>query len=228
MPDGTGMRFQIGGGGEGAMKYRILLLLAVLGGMGQGCGGAASPKTDSGKPDSDFMAGSQVWIEGNSSLRRYYLTAEGISAKSDLNTSNSKLKTLLSLILKGQGRRLVATLPVRSIRSGDSQMDLVAYEKLKAKDFPEITFTLGDYVVKAYPGSLTTYALLVSGKLRIAGVERDVVLEPTMVLGRDGIKIYGSQDVYQKDYGISPYSQAVVMTTDDKVVVHYMILLGLP
>jgi polyisoprenoid-binding protein YceI len=105
-------------------------------------------------------------------------------------------------------------------------MDQNAYEKLKAKDFPDIVFTLDHYVVKAFPGSLNTYGLLVFGKLEIAGVEKDIILEPTLVLGRDGIKIYGSQDVSQKDYGISPYSVAVVMTTDDKIVVHYLIALG--
>lgn len=212
------------------MKWGILVFSAVF--------GMASPlsipasfaealKAKSGEPTLDFMAGTQVWVEGNSSLRRYYLTVGKISAKSDLNTSDSRMKTLLSLILNRKGHRLVVTLPVKSLKSGDPNMDQNAYEKLKAKDFPDIVFSLGDYVVKAYPGSLSTYALLVSGKLRIAGVQKDVVLEPTMVLGKDGAKIYGTQDIYQKDYGISPYSVALVMTTDNKVAVHYMIVLGL-
>lgn len=212
------------------MKWPILLLLLALefaGPVGTLAASTESSKSKPNKPTLDFMAGTQVWIEGNSSLRRYYLTAERISAKSDLSTSDSEMRTLLSLILNRKGHQLVVALPVKSLKSGDPNMDQNAYEKLKAKDFPDIVFTLSDYVVKAYPGSLSTYALMVSGKLRIAGVEKDVVLEPTMVLGKDGIRIYGTQDVYQKDYGISPYSVAVVMTTDDKVAVHYMIVLGL-
>lgn len=105
-------------------------------------------------------------------------------------------------------------------------MDGIAYEKLKSKDHPSIVFTLRDYVVEVYPGSLTNYALLVFGQLRIAGVEKEILLEPTMVLGTDGIKLYGSQDIYQKDYGISPCSAALVLTTDNKVVVPYLIVLG--
>ena len=175
----------------------------------------------------DFLAGSQVWIEGNSSLHRYYLNEDGISAVTDLDTSGSMTKALLSMILGHKGHKLVVTLPVKDLKSGNSDMDQKAHEKLKEKHFPNIVFTLGNYVVKAFPGSLTTYALLISGKLSIAGVEKDVVLEPTMVLGKNGIRIYGSQDIYQKDYGISPYRVAVVMTTDNKVVVHYMISLGL-
>jgi hypothetical protein len=181
----------------------------------------------SGKVSADFLAGSQVWIEGNSSLHRYYLDEKGISAVTDLESSGSMTKALLSMILGHKGHKLVVTLPVRDLKSGNTDMDQIAHEKLREKQFPNIVFTLGNYVVKAFPGSLTTYALLVSGKLSIAGVEKDVILEPTLVLGEKGIRIYGSQDVYQKDYGISPYSVAVVMTTDNKIVVHYMIALGL-
>jgi hypothetical protein len=212
------------------MKRLFLLLAAVLA-FAQVPGAAllaplgySQAKTD--KPVPDSMIHAQVWIEGNSSLQRFYLTVEGISIQSDLNTG-STVKTLLAVILNRQGHRLVVTLPVKSLKSGDSNMDLTAYDKLKSKEFPDIVFTLGDYSIKAYPGSLTTYALLVSGQLKIAGVEKAVVLEPTLVLARNGIKLYGSQDVSQKDYGISPYSAAVIMTTDDKIVVHYMITLGM-
>jgi hypothetical protein len=210
------------------MKFKILFWWGVLG-LAGAAGAFATinelSKSKPGKPAMDFMAGSQVWIEGNSSLHRYYLTAEKNSATSDLNKV-SGAKALLALILNRKGHKLVVTFPVKNLKSGDSSMDSNAYEKLKAKDFPDIVFTMGDYAVKAYPGSLNTYALLISGKLRIAGVEKDVVLEPTMVFGPGGIRIYGTQDVYQKDYGISPYSVAVVMTTDNKILVHYMIVLG--
>lgn len=209
-------------------KWVSLILSAVLGVSGLLWATSSwNSKPETSKPARDFMAGSQIWIEGNSSLRRYYFTVENISAKSDLNTSNSKLETLLALILNRKDHKLVLTMPVKNMKSGNAEMDRNAHEKLKSGKYPDIVFTLDHYAVKAYPGSLTTYALLVSGKMAIAGVEKDVVLEPTMVMGKEGIKIYGSQDIYQKDYGISPYSVAVIMTTDNKIVVHYMIALGL-
>ncbi len=211
------------------MRFKVLFWWGILG-LAATAGAFATinelSKPKPAKPVKDFMAGSQIWIEGNSSLHRYYLTAEKISTTSDMNRV-SGTKALLALILNRKGHKLVVTLPVEGLKSGDPNMDENAHAKLKTKDFPNIVFTMGDYVVKAYPGSLSTYALLVSGKLRIAGVERDVVLEPTMVLGADGIKLYGTQDISQKDYGISPYSVAVIMTTDNKILVHYMIALGL-
>jgi hypothetical protein len=198
------------------------LFLAVVLAMAAGEQGCSSKATV--KPASNSLIQAQVWLEGNSSLQRYYLTAEGVSVESDLNTG-STLKTLLALILNRQGHRLIVTLPVKSLKSGDHNMDLNAYGKLKSEDFPNIVFTLENYVIKAYPGSLNTFALMVYGRLKIAGVEKAVALEPTMVLGTQGIKLYGSQDVSQKAYGISPYSAALIVTTDDKVVVHYMISL---
>jgi hypothetical protein len=177
-------------------------------------------------PTVDLRDGATIWAEGNSSLRRYYLTATRISVASEMDTSDSKWNTLSSLILNRKGRKLTVKIPVDGLKSGDQGMDQIAYEKLKFKEFPDIVFTLNDYVVKAYPGSLTTYAILASGKIKIAGVEKDIDLEATMVVGLGGIKVYGNQDVYQKDYGISPYSVAVIMTTDNKIVVHYMIALG--
>lgn len=212
------------------MKKWILTFTAVFGLSGlSGASGlpVEAPVPGQGKAVRDFLSGSQVWIEGNSSLHRYYFTVEDISAKSDLNTSDSKLETLISLILNRKDHKLTVTIPVKNMKSDNAEMDKNAYGKLEAVKYPDIVFALGDYVVKPFPGSLTTYGLLVSGKLTIAGVQRDVLLEPTMVIGKDGIRIYGTQDIYQKDYGISPYSVAVVMTTDNKIVVHYMIVLGL-
>jgi hypothetical protein len=208
------------------MKWRILILATAFGFVGPVWTLGSFAKTPKpGKPVRDFMAGSRLWVEGNSSLHRFSLSAGEITSKGDLNGA-SETNVLLTLILNHKDHRLVVTLPVRSLKSGDPNMDQTAYDKLKAGDFPDIVFILDDYAVKAYPDSLTTYALTVSGKLKIAGVERDVVLEPTMVLGKDGIRIYGTQDVYQRDYGISPYSVALVMTTDNKIAVHYMIALG--
>ena len=178
------------------------------------------------QPTVDLRDGATIWIEGNSSLHRYYLTATRISVASEMDTSDSKWNTLSSLILNRKGRKLTVKIPVEGLKSGDPDMDKIAYEKLKSKEFPDIVFTLNDYALKAFPGSLSTYAILASGKMKIAGVEKDIVLEATMVIGPGGIKIYGNKDIDQKDYGISPYSVAVVMTTDNKIVVHYMIALG--
>jgi polyisoprenoid-binding protein YceI len=177
------------------------------------------------KPTLDLRAGTMIWMEGNSTIQRYYLTATRVSVESEMDKSDSKFKTLASLILNRKGRKLTVKVPVEGLKTGDEGMDRIVCEKLKSKEFPDIVYTLNDYTVRAYPGSVTTYAILAPGKIKIAGVEKDIVLEATMVVGLGGIKIYGNQDIFQKDFSISPYSLAVVLTTDNKIVVHYMISL---
>src|ERR1039458_6100698 len=103
------------------MKRWILILLAVLGAGGLlwfASDKIRASKTGDGGPKPDFMAGSQVWIEGNSSLRRYSMDMGMISAKSDLNRV-LKVDALLTLILHRKDRLLVVTLPVKSLTSGD-------------------------------------------------------------------------------------------------------------
>ncbi len=133
------------------MKRFIFVLLTAFGFLVTGRDPAvSSEKAKPHKPDADFIAGSQLWLEGNSSLRRYYLTAEKITAKSDLK-GDSETKVLWALILNRKGHKLMVTLPVKNLKSGDPNMDQAAYDKLKAKDFPDIVFTLGDYEMKALP-----------------------------------------------------------------------------
>jgi polyisoprenoid-binding protein YceI len=177
------------------------------------------------KPTVDLNVGSSIWMEGNSTIQRYYLTATRVSVESEMDKSDSKFRTLAALILNRKGRKLTVKVPVEGLKTGDKGRDQIVCEKLRSKEFPDIVYTLNDYTVKAYPGSVTTYAILAPGKIKIAGVEKDIVLEATMVIGLGGIKIYGNQDIFQKDFGISPYSLAVIMTTDNKIVVHYMISL---
>ena len=89
---------------ESVMKRWILILLAVLGAGGLlwfASDKIRASKTGDGGPKPDFMAGSQVWIEGNSSLRRYSMDMGMISAKSDLNRV-LKVDALLTLIQIGR------------------------------------------------------------------------------------------------------------------------------
>jgi polyisoprenoid-binding protein YceI len=180
----------------------------------------------SNKPALNFKPGTELWLEGNSTLHRFYFTATQVSASSEVDTSDTSAKTLLSQILKKKIHRLVVTVPVEGLKSGEEGMDKNAYGCLKSKDFPDIVFRMEEYEVKAFPGNPDAYAILAKGKMKIAGQEKDIVLDATMINGPDGIVIYGNQDILQKDYGIAPFSMAIVMTVDNKIVVHYAVKLG--
>lgn len=187
--------------------------------------GPVDPK--SGKPALDFKAGSELWLEGNSTLHRFYFNATQVSATSEVDKSDPKDKTLLSLILHRKIHNLTVTVPIAGLKSGEDGMDKNAANTLKAKDFPDIVFKMNDYVVKPFPATPGAYALLAQGKMKIAGQERDIILDATLLNGPEGLVLYGNQDILQKDYGVSPYSMALVMSVDNKIVVHYVVKLGL-
>ncbi len=181
----------------------------------------------SGKPALDFKAGTELWLEGNSTVHRFYFNATQVSATSEVDKSDPKDKSLLSLILDRKIHNLTVTVPIAGLKSGEDGMDKNAANTLKAKDFPDIVFKMNDYVVKPFPGTPGVYAILAQGKMKIAGQERDIVLEATLLNGPEGLVLYGNQDILQKDYGVSPYSMALVMNVDNKIVVHYVIKLGI-
>ncbi len=179
----------------------------------------------SGKPALDFKAGTTLWLEGNSTLHRFYFTATQVSAASEVD-SDAAGSSLVDLILKKKIHNLTVTVPVEGLKSGEDGMDKNAYGCLRAKDFPDIVFRMNNYTVKAFPGEPNTYAILAWGKMKIGGQERDVTLDATLINGPEGAVLYGNQDILQKDYGISPYSMALVMSVDNKIVVHYRVNLG--
>jgi polyisoprenoid-binding protein YceI len=180
-----------------------------------------------GKSGVDLKEGTSIWLEGNSTLHRFYFTVTQAQVSSEIDPAEVKSGDLLSLIKGKKIHNFTVTIPVESLKSGEEGMDKNAYQTLKDKDCPNIVFRMDDLALKAFPENPKAYALLAKGKLRIGGQERDVVLDATLLQGANGITIYGNQDILQKDYGISPYSAALVMTTDNKIVVHYSIALGL-
>jgi hypothetical protein len=183
----------------------------------------------SGKPALDFKAGSELWLEGNSPVTRFYFTATQVTATSEVDKSGLKDKSLLSVILHKAVHNLTVTVPVEGLKSGTAGMEKDAYDSMKAKDFPDIVFKLNDYVIRPYPGDENTYAVIAQGKMKISGQERDIVLNATLVNGTEGLTLYGNQDILQRDYGITPHSVAgmPLIGVDNKIVVHYVVKLGL-
>jgi hypothetical protein len=186
-------------------------------------------KGSKGKPALDFKVGTELWIEGNSPLTRFYFTATHVSATSEVDKSGPGDKGLLSLILHNKIHNLTVTVPVEGLKNGTAGMEKDAYESMKAKDFPEIVFKLNDYTIKPFPGNSKDYAIIAQGKLKIAGQERDIVLDATLVNDTDGLLLYGNQDILQKDYGINPHSVAgmPLISVENKIVVHYVVKLGM-
>ncbi|HEV3073143.1 MAG TPA: YceI family protein, partial [Thermoanaerobaculia bacterium] len=95
---------------------------------------------------------------------------------------------------------------------------------LKQDTAPVIRFTLVDYKAEeAKDGSLLVKA---HGRLSIAGVEKDTVVEATCRFGPGGVEVTGAKDVLMSDFGIKPPVMMLgTIKTADKVVVRFALKL---
>jgi polyisoprenoid-binding protein YceI len=98
---------------------------------------------------------------------------------------------------------------------------------LKQDAAPVIRFTLVDY--KSEEGKDGSLLVKARGKLAIAGVEKDAVVEATCRFGPGGVDVTGAKEVLMSDFGIKPPVMMLgTIKTADKVVVRFALKLKAP
>jgi YceI-like domain len=113
------------------------------------------------------------------------------------------------------------TIAAATLRSPKEGLDKNMYKALKVKDHPEITFRLSK--MGGAPG-----ALLASGTLQIAGVEREVTLPLKTSVSGGKLSVSGALDVMMTDYGISPPKALMGMVkADPKITVTFDVVLAI-
>jgi polyisoprenoid-binding protein YceI len=113
-------------------------------------------------------------------------------------------------------------IPAASLSSPKAGLDKNMHKALKADQHPEITFRLSRLEGPAD-------ALRAVGTLRIAGVEREVVLV-LKTERRDGtLVVKGQLPILMTDYGIKPPTAMLgMLKTDPKVTVSFETILAVP
>ncbi len=113
--------------------------------------------------------------------------------------------------------------PAASLTSGKDGLDKNMYKALKVKEHAEITFRLtrldaaADGVFKA------------AGVLRVAGVERDVVLDLRTRTSGSTLTVTGAVDLLMTDFGIKPPTAMLgMLKTDPKVTITFETVLAVP
>jgi polyisoprenoid-binding protein YceI len=109
-----------------------------------------------------------------------------------------------------------------SLSSPKAGLDKNMHKALKAEQFPEITFRL--FRIEGTPE-----APIAVGKLRIAGVEREVALMLKTQRRDAALVVTGSLPLLMTDYGIKPPTAMLgMLTTDPKVTVSFETVLAVP
>ena len=115
-------------------------------------------------------------------------------------------------------------IPAAKLASDKEGLDKNMHKALKVEQHPEITFRVTSVQSRGTPGGL-----LALGKLRIAGVEREVALDITTARTGDGLLVKGAISILMTDYGIAPPKAMLgMLKTDPKVTVSFETMLVVP
>jgi polyisoprenoid-binding protein YceI len=181
-------------------------------------------------PASQFTLapGSRLWLEGDSTLHKYSSNATKVEAAAELDgTFVPGSAAARAAVAAGGLKSLRISVPVAGLKSGESGLDKNMQKALKQDAAPVIRFTLVEYKAEeAKDGSLLVKA---HGRLAIAGVEKDAVVEASCRFGPGGMEISGAKDVLMTDFGIKPPVMMMgTIKTADKVVVRFALKLKPP
>lgn len=150
---------------------------------------------------------STLTLYGTSTLHNFECTTTKIQGGGEMDSLGKDMVTAK------------ITIPVKSIHSKSTSMDKNMYEALKAKDNPEISFSLRpSKVVLKHNDSLQ-----IKGDLTIAGKTRPI--EMTVLLtGPDSstYRLQGRYDLLMTDYGIAPPTfMGGLMKTGAKISIQF-------
>jgi polyisoprenoid-binding protein YceI len=156
---------------------------------------------------------STISIEGTSTLHEWHMTSsEAVyDAVFEMNSVGDPVR-LASLTM---------SLPAESLKSEKTAMDKNAYKALKTEVHKQIAFQL----ISSKIEGKTIHS---SGKLRIAGVAKQVDLDVTYtVLPGGALKFKGSKKIVMTDYGVEPPSFMFgSVTTGDEITVSFEVTLA--
>lgn len=113
--------------------------------------------------------------------------------------------------------------PVATLTSRDPGLDKTMAKALKLEEHRDITFRL-----KSLEAG-TTGVLMAVGRLRIAGVEREVVMQLQAQRSDETLVVRGRLPLLMTDFGIAPPTAMMgMLKTDPKIIVAFEVVLSAP
>ncbi|HTV01711.1 MAG TPA: YceI family protein [Luteitalea sp.] len=165
------------------------------------------------------LTGATITLAGTSNLHDYTASTTSVRV--------TKLQVapgadLASLIKPGTVQAFEIAIPAASLHSTRDGLDKNMHKALKAKDFPEIVFTLSRLESRAA-------GLRAIGVLKIAGVEKEVGFDITTATRTGSVVVSGAVDLLMTDFGIpAPKAVMGMLKTDPKVTISFETTLSTP
>lgn len=135
--------------------------------------------------------GSLVRVEGTSTLHDWKMEGNTINGRVEVTDPATKAAAVS------------VSIPVTSIRSEHERMDRLMADALKAKSNPEIRYEMMSASLQGDEGA--TFTMKTVGKLTIAGVTREIVMDVTGTRASDGRYVLAGQaPIRMTEFGIQP------------------------
>jgi polyisoprenoid-binding protein YceI len=170
------------------------------------------------------MDTARVTIAGSSNIHEYTAWTDTVRVTRVKVAASVNAATFWDDIVKpGALEGFEVAIPAATLTSPKEGLDKNMHKALKVEANRDITFRLARLERSA------AGALLAAGTLRIAGVEREVVL-PLKLERRDAaLVVKGSLPLLMTDYGIKPPTAMLgMLKTDPKVTVTFETVLSVP
>lgn len=165
---------------------------------------------------------SQLWVDGNSTVRRFTCEAGKIRGGLTLDPAASSAAIAdLGRAVKG----VDLTVPVADLACGDRTMDGHMRKALLAGEAPEIRYRLTGHQVTPTSNGAGTVQL--TGHLSIAGTERPITMTAELKSEANGaIRVRGSREIRMTEWGVKPPTLMMgTMKVHDPVTVRFDLLL---
>lgn len=152
-------------------------------------------------------AGTEITVEGSSSLHDWEMTSSGASGEAQMSLHNQQIEAI---------HKLSVSIPIKSLKSGKRQMDKNAYEALEAGKHPTIHFTLEKV------RQITNEAIIASGTLTIAGTTKPVKLEAKYRISGSSVELEGDTMIRFTEFELDlPSAMFGAVKAGDEVQVSY-------
>ena len=167
----------------------------------------------------------RVTITGTSNIHAYTASTTTVRVtRAVLGTGVAGAAFWDALVKPGALEAFDVAIPAAQLTSPKEGLDKNMHKALKVQEHADITFRLTALEPGANAGTLKA-----RGLLRIAGVERDVVLDLTTERHEGTLRVKGKLNLLMTDYGIKPPTAMLgMLKTDPKVTVTFETVLGVP
>ena len=167
------------------------------------------------------LVSSRISLAGTSNIHAY--TASTTAARIvRLQVANGA--PLDALLTPGTVEAFEISIPATTLSSPKEGIDKNMHKALKAAEHPEITFRLSRLEEADASGAIRG-----AGVLRIAGVEREVVLALKTLRTDAQLTVTGEVKLLMTDFGITPPKAMLgMLKTDPKVTVTFETVFGIP